>query len=85
MVVFSDHFEEEDFNFRQYQHSLQLYNKNESLKGTDITLKDDAIPNTERSSGLKRILSPWSDIVGQSSRNRRKRNVALKRIEEIIE
>ena len=85
MVVCSDHFEEEDFNFRQYQHSLQLYNKNESLKGTNITLKDDAIPNTDRSSGLKRIRSPCSDIAGQPSRNRRKRNVALERIEELIE
>ena len=55
------------------------------MKGTDITLKDDAIPNTERSSGSKRLRSPCSDIAGQPSRNRRKRNVALKRIEELIE
>ena len=82
MVVCSEHFQDEDFKFSQYQNSVERFQRGESLKGINITLKEDSIPNTDRSTGLKRLRAFQDE--GQPSERRRRRNVGLSRIDDLI-
>ena len=52
MYVCSDHFEDDDFDFHSLQ-KAELFSQ-ERLKGLKVLLKKDAVPNTDRSTGIAR-------------------------------
>lgn len=63
MAVCSDHFEDDDFEPRGLLQAdiLLQAGRLKDLTGKHIKLKEDAIPNTERSSGLARVGPPKAE------------------------
>ena len=56
MYVCSEHFEDDDFTYRSLLQADML--SDELLKGHNIALKSDAVPNTDRCTGLLRMGRP---------------------------
>ena len=77
MVVCSDHFADNDFQLSDFVRA-KVYSRNQ-LKGVKVRIKRDAVPNTDRETGMRRPRPPLKEC----SRKRR-RNVGLARIDELI-
>ena len=97
MFVCSDHFEDDDFVYRNLLQAEML--SSSALAGHHIKLKDDAVPNTDRKTGRLRSGPPkaeralkrnqniiTADTSGKSSpsRKRKCKKLSLKNVDDLI-